>query len=49
MTGTQISDETINAEVNAIIDNSYQSLLDDDKMLKLQALMPIVTKALKQA
>lgn len=49
MIGTQISDENIDAEVNAIIDNSYQSLLDDDKMQKLQAIVPILTKSLKQA
>lgn len=49
LTGTQITDEMIDAEVNAIIDNSYQSLLDDDKKEKLQAIVTIMTRSLKQA
>ena len=49
MTGTAITDDMINAEVNAIVDNSYQSLLDDDKLQKLNAIMPIFHKALKQS
>ena len=49
MTGTKIPEKVINAEVNAIIDNSYQSLLSDDKLQKLQTIMPILNKALKQA
>lgn len=49
MTGTAITDELIDAEVNAIVNNSYQSLLDDDKLQKLHAIVPILQKALKQA
>ncbi|MGN0187504.1 MAG: hypothetical protein ACI392_07160 [Paludibacteraceae bacterium] len=49
MTGTQISENMINIEVDAIIDNSYQSLLSDDKLQKLQNIMPILNKALKRA
>ena len=49
ISGTVITDEVIDAEVNAIIDNSYQSLLDDDKLSKLHAIMPIFQKALQPA
>lgn len=49
MIGTAITDEVIEAEVNAIVNNSYQSLLDDDKLQKLHAIVPILQKALNQA
>lgn len=49
MIGTAITEEVIEAEVNAIVDNSYQSLLDDDKLQKLHAIVPILQKALNQA
>ena len=49
ISGTTISDEMIEVEISGIIDNSYQSLLDDDKLQKLHAIMPIFQKALKQA
>lgn len=49
MTGAGITDDLIDAEVNAIVDNSYQSLLDDDKLQKLHTIMPIFQKALKQS
>lgn len=49
MSGTIITNEMIETEVNAIVDNSYQSLLDDDKLHKLHAIVPILQKALKQA
>lgn len=47
MGGTTVSDELIAQEVNAVVANSYQSLLDDDKMCKLQRLQPIMQKALR--
>lgn len=49
MSGTEITEEMIEAEVNAIVNNSYQSLLDDDKLQKLHAIVPILQKALNQA
>lgn len=49
MMGTVITDEMVEAEVSAIVDNSYQSLLDDGKLQKLQAIMPIFQRTLKQA
>lgn len=49
MTGTAITNDLIDAEVCAIVDNSYQSLLDDDKLQKLHSIMPIFSKALKQS
>lgn len=48
ITGTTITEDVINAEVHAIIDNSYQSLLDDDKLQKLNAILPVFRKALNQ-
>lgn len=47
MGGTTVSDELIEQEVNAVVTNSYQSLLDDDKRCKLQRLQPIMQKALR--
>lgn len=47
MTGETVSDEIIEQEVNRVVANSYQSLLDDDKICKLQRLQPIMQKALR--
>lgn len=48
MLGTNITEAMIDAEVNAIVDNSYQSLLDDDKLQKLNAILPILHKTLNK-
>lgn len=47
MIGTTVPDDVLEQEVNMIIANSYQSLLEDDKMCKLQRLQPIMQKALR--